>query len=522
MDSNLSSFSERFDPADFDEEVPYQHQVAIRNNSLSTEKEFDGIEAYINKNCEKRTSSRPSNAKDSAQVDSFNVPEAEKNNDETPKYRANQETEIKPFNYQKKYGTYFGTNDNNKPNVIRNNQRKDDRPLQVKEVAHSEVSKVESSYVSVPNEEYEYAVEEIEEKPTELSISPNSAAKPNTAKPSVRNQRYEIVNRKQQIANKPSSKLISKRISPLRSYRALYNENKYVRNQGSPTETQKLTANVIPSLVPSMRHLTKFDAIYHQKSPSKTVSKHQAYEIGKRLYSSKSNRGRSLERKKRNMKMLSQSLSEKQAQECTFQPDTSLTHSRNQTLYEKMKSRSQSREGKVLHFTSPQNTQHTNKLLLQGCDFKNFNTITEESENNNIPGRSFKYRDMFNSLKSSTSQQSLLKQNLLHPSQATRTFDEFYAEQMNHMKQKIENIQSKLTKKEKIMQEMQKQRERVNHLSEESRRILSNSRERKRSGEGSQLISSSKSDLKDLSMTIKNSANDFSLKNVHERLFNEK
>lgn len=68
---------------------------------------------------------------------------------------------------------------------------------------------------------------------------------------------------------------------------------------------------------------------------------------------------------------------------------------------------------------------------------------------------------------------------------------------------------------------MKKQRERVTHLSEESRRILSTSRERRRSKDKSDLLNSSRSDLKHLSSTMK-SLNDFSFRSVHERLFAEK
>jgi len=68
-------------------------------------------------------------------------------------------------------------------------------------------------------------------------------------------------------------------------------------NKISPRNSHKTTASFIPSLCPSMKHLTKFDAIYHQKPPEKKISKRKAGEIGQRLHSSRSNKGRSHERK---------------------------------------------------------------------------------------------------------------------------------------------------------------------------------------------------------------------------------
>jgi hypothetical protein len=95
--------------------------------------------------------------------------------------------------------------------------------------------------------------------------------------------------------------------------------------------------------MPNSRHLTKFEAIYYQKSPERKISKQQAQEIGKRLHQGNSNRGRSLERKKKNLQVLTRLKFENEVKECTFYPDTSLTTNK-QSLYNKMKSRSQSRE----------------------------------------------------------------------------------------------------------------------------------------------------------------------------------
>ena len=48
-----------------------------------------------------------------------------------------------------------------------------------------------------------------------------------------------------------------------------------------------------------------------------------------------------------------------------FQPDTSLTHNRNEKLYSKMKSRSQSKESRNFRISGPPSVTNTNKMLLK-------------------------------------------------------------------------------------------------------------------------------------------------------------
>jgi hypothetical protein len=104
------------------------------------------------------------------------------------------------------------------------------------------------------------------------------------------------------------------------------------------------TANFIPSLCPNSKHLTKFDAIYNQKSPTKTMTFEKADQISNRLYNSNHDDDENIKRRHQVMKKLKQSKIEDQQRQCTFQPDTSLSCDRNQILYDKMKSRSRSRE----------------------------------------------------------------------------------------------------------------------------------------------------------------------------------
>lgn len=184
-----------------------------------------------------------------------------------------------------------------------------------------------------------------------------------------------------------------------------------------------------------------------------------------------------------------------------------------------MKSRSQSREREPRHNT--RNVIDSNKLMLKGIEFKNFNTITEESDNINsrgIIGKNLKNDRNLQSLKSSTIQSVLLINTNKQPS-PKRTFKEFYVQQMQHVKNKTEKVQTNLYKRDRIFEEMKKQRERVKHLSENSRRILTRSRSREKSKERRGLLTASMTS-KEMSMTMK-SSQDFGLKTVHERLFND-
>ena len=103
-----------------------------------------------------------------------------------------------------------------------------------------------------------------------------------------------------------------------------------------------------------------------------------------------------------------------------------------------------------------------------------------------------------------------------------RTFDQFYIEQLQFAKNKMDNIQNNIVKRDKIFEEMKKRRERISHLSDNSKRILSQSRERNQSNERLNIANSSKSDVKDISISQKTTKNEFSLKSVHDRLFHER
>lgn len=69
---------------------------------------------------------------------------------------------------------------------------------------------------------------------------------------------------------------------------------------------------------------------------------------------------------------------------------------------------------------------------------------------------------------------------------------------------------------------MKKRRERITYLSDNSKRILSESRDRLKSNERINIVNSSKSDIKDVSTSQKASVNELCFKPVHERLFKER
>jgi hypothetical protein len=161
--------------------------------------------------------------------------------------------------------------------------------------------------------------------------------------------------------------------------------------------------------------------------------------------------------------------------------------------------------------------------MLKGIDLNNFNTITEESDINvntrNITCKNNINRNAFGSLKSSTSQSLLLSYKNRQPS-PKRTFNEFYAQQMMHVKNKSDKVQTDLYKRDRIFEEMKKQRERVKHLSEKSRKILSRSRSREKSRDRFKLLDASLNS-KEMSSMMMKTHQDFSFKSLHERLYNE-
>lgn len=214
----------------------------------------------------------------------------------------------------------------------------------------------------------------------------------------------------------------------------------------SPRQMPKLTANRIPTLNPKSKHLTKFDAIYHQRSPERKVTQTQANEIAQRLYSGRSNKGRGVDKKRNYLIMHSKSKIENEEKECTFRPDTSLTRFKNYKLLSKHGSRSNSRAKLKDNLSASQNVASANKLFLQGLELKNFNTIKDGSDKNsrNSGNKERKKISMFSSLKNSMSHKSLLNQKQMPLPKQARPFNEFYKHQMEYLKKKTEKIQNKL------------------------------------------------------------------------------
>ena len=103
-----------------------------------------------------------------------------------------------------------------------------------------------------------------------------------------------------------------------------------------------------------------------------------------------------------------------------------------------------------------------------------------------------------------------------------RTFSEFYKEQMQHMKNKIDHIQFDISKRDKIFDHMKRQREQFTHLSDKSKRILSHSRDRIRSGEIKNILNTSKYDMKNGLHPSNSASVDFKHKSIYDRLFQER
>ena len=152
--------------------------------------------------------------------------------------------------------------------------------------------------------------------------------------------------------------------------------------------------------------------------------------------------------------------------------------------------------------------------------FSSINNDNEYFDSRKSSGKSFENLKLFGSLQTSTSHSLLLNYKQIAKSpRNTRTFKQFYNEQMAHIQKKTNKIQNSLFKKERIYEEMERQRNRIKHLSEESRRILSNSRERKSERGKRNDLNFSRNNQSNLS--LKSSAKNLSQSSVYERLYSQ-
>jgi hypothetical protein len=286
MKSNLSSFSEQYHASDFDENVPFKHQIANFDAISETDKDNNSTLISI-RNYNKFASSDQKGIQNhknkELELESFNV------SSDAKQGNLNIKKDIKPFTYKPDTNKYFDNKTQLTSHVVKNSLNKE-KFLYVREEGYGNLSHVDSSFVSIPNEDCVYSENEVynqssvsnrEDQPTFINLE--SPLNPiDTSNQQDFEDTYEI---------RHSNKKISTRISPLRKYISR-NQTSLNRNQVIPDRIHKTTANFIPSLCPNSKHLTKFDAIYHQKSPSRTVTVEQAEEIGKRLYNGKLNNGK--------------------------------------------------------------------------------------------------------------------------------------------------------------------------------------------------------------------------------------
>lgn len=202
--------------------------------------------------------------------------------------------------------------------------------------------------------------------------------------------------------------------------------------------TQRLpitTSKQTPSNIVGVSFTTK------QLSPK--VSRQQAEEIGRRLYSGKSNQGRSLERKKYQLQILTQMKHDRESSEWTFRPDTSLTRKRNQILYNKMKCRSQSRGRNLDHFISDK--PNLSNVLFQSTNNLNINSNDRFLKHPAESGPSTRKRLVFESQKQSESLFSI-NHSKTHGSKASQKLTEFYDRQDNHIKKRLDSVHNHIIK----------------------------------------------------------------------------
>ena len=219
---------------------------------------------------------------------------------------------FKPFNYHADTNKYFKSK--NSPYKVKNSSQQKSATKNTKnnvhEIAEGSCSQVESSDLSIPNEDYEYAIEEVPESPDtyvkEISVvdqtfmptghkNTNSDSKlPSPRKPSPKIVKHMVGSR---------NKLLISKISPLKTY-----DNR-VQNRRSPQNTNSKTNKSnreVPNFFPDKFRMPNEvkDMIFG--GPRRVVSPKRAEQIGSRLHKGMSNGGRSLERKTHNMNYIKQ------------------------------------------------------------------------------------------------------------------------------------------------------------------------------------------------------------------------
>lgn len=176
------------------------------------------------------------------------------------------------------------------------------------------------------------------------------------------------------------------------------------------------------------------------------------------------------------------------------------------------------------NFTNSRSVNRSDKLVKPAINARNFNTITEENEAvNSRKQNDITYSNYKNSsMEESSTPINIQAYQLFARGKTKRTFSEFYKEQMDHVKNKIDHIQNGIQMRDKIFEDMKRQRDQVTHLSERSKRILTHSRERNRSGQTRNVLNTSAGGLKNTLHSPNSASVDFKHKTVHDRLFQER
>lgn len=148
MKSNLSSFSEQYHASDFDENVPFKHQIVNFEAISETDKDNNSTLMSV-RNYNKFASSEKKNVQNhnnrEVELESFNVSSDAKQNN------VNAKKDIKPFTYKPDGNRYFD-NAAQLTSHIKDSHSKE-KFMNVRQEGYGNLSHVDSSFISIPNED---------------------------------------------------------------------------------------------------------------------------------------------------------------------------------------------------------------------------------------------------------------------------------------------------------------------------------------------------------------------------------
>ena len=157
-------------------------------------------------------------------------------------------------------------------------------------------SNVKSSIMSIPDENFENGIEEVDGINTETDYFNKSSVDENESQTKDQriNQRVIKTRGRNQLLNKVISKA-----SPQRSYEAFNEAKNTLRSNHSPKqENNLLTARVIPSFYQNCKEKRNFEYFFYQKSKERKLTKQDEARVAYRLFRGRIGSGKSTERSK--------------------------------------------------------------------------------------------------------------------------------------------------------------------------------------------------------------------------------